>query len=89
VHRFVLHGFAPTEHRLYHANPDDAVPRIFWQIWICFALAFLIVGGAFVSGALVAYAWYLFVHHCAHNGPDKLPLRLLKHHVIIDLQPGI
>jgi hypothetical protein len=22
VHRFVLHGFAPTEHRLHHANPD-------------------------------------------------------------------
>jgi hypothetical protein len=26
VHRFVLHGFAPTEHRLHHANPDDPVP---------------------------------------------------------------
>jgi hypothetical protein len=37
-------------------------------------------GGAFVAGALVAYAWYLFVHHCAHHGPDKLPLPLLKHH---------
>src|ERR1700687_6107295 len=23
VHRFVLHGFAPTEHRQHHANPDD------------------------------------------------------------------
>ncbi len=80
VHRFVLHGFAPTEHRLHHANPDDAVLTIFWQIWICFALIYLIVGGAFVAGALVAYAWYLFVHHCAHHGPDKLPLRLLKHH---------
>ena len=55
VHRFVLHGFAPSEHRLHHAN-------------------------AFVAGALVAYAWYLFVHHCAHHGPDKLPLPLLKHH---------
>ena len=30
VHRFVLHGFAPTEHRLHHANPDDAVLRIFF-----------------------------------------------------------
>jgi len=29
VHRFVLHGFAPTEHRLHHANPDDAVLAIF------------------------------------------------------------
>jgi sterol desaturase/sphingolipid hydroxylase (fatty acid hydroxylase superfamily) len=27
-----------------------------------------------------AYTWYLFVHHCAHHGPDKLPLSLLKHH---------
>jgi hypothetical protein len=22
VHRFVLHGFAPTEHRQHHAHPD-------------------------------------------------------------------
>jgi sterol desaturase/sphingolipid hydroxylase (fatty acid hydroxylase superfamily) len=80
VHRFVLHGFAPIEHRLHHANPDDAVLTIFWQIWICFALVYLIAGGAFVAGVLVAYAWYLFVHHCAHHGPDKLPLPLLKHH---------
>ncbi len=80
VHRFVLHGFARTEHRLHHANPDGAVLTIFWQIWICFALVYLIAGGAFVAGALVAYAWYLFVHHCAHHGPDKLPLPLLKHH---------
>ena len=80
VHRFVLHGFAPTEHRLHHANPDRAVLTIFWQIWICFALVYLIAGGAFVAGVLVAYAWYLFLHHCAHHGPDKLPLPLLKHH---------
>ena len=32
VHRFVLPGFAPTEHRLHHANPDDPVLTIFWQI---------------------------------------------------------
>ncbi|HWO38045.1 MAG TPA: hypothetical protein VNO32_55430, partial [Candidatus Acidoferrum sp.] len=42
VHRFVLHGFAPIEHRLHHANPDCAVLTIFWQIWICFALVYLI-----------------------------------------------
>ena len=80
VHRFVLHGFAPIEHRPHHANPDGAVLTIFWQIWICFALVYLIAGGAFVAGALVAYAWYLFVHHCAHHGLNKLPLPLLKHH---------
>ena len=80
VHRFVLHGFAPTEHRLHHASPDEAVLTIFWQIWVCFALIYLIAGGPFLAGALSAYAWYLFVHHCAHHGPDKLPLPLLKHH---------
>jgi sterol desaturase/sphingolipid hydroxylase (fatty acid hydroxylase superfamily) len=80
VHRFVLHGFAPIEHRLHHANPDDAVLKIFWQIWICFGLVYLIGDGAFVAGALIAYAWYLFVHHCAHHGFNKLPLPLLKHH---------
>src|SRR3981189_3391373 len=82
VHRFVLHGFAPTEHRLHHASPDEAVLTIFWQIWACFSLVYLVVGGAFVAGALVAYSWYLFVHHCAHHGPDKLPFPLLKHHQI-------
>jgi hypothetical protein len=31
VHRFVLHGLAPTEHRLHHANPDGAILTIFWH----------------------------------------------------------
>jgi hypothetical protein len=48
----VLHGIAPTEHRQHHANPNGAVLTIFWQIWICFALVYLIAGGAFVAGAL-------------------------------------
>jgi hypothetical protein len=80
VHRFVLHGFAPTEHRQHHANPESTILTIFWQIWICFALIYLIAGGAFVAGVLVAYAGYLFVHYCAHHGPDNLPSLLLKHH---------
>jgi hypothetical protein len=46
VHRFVLHGFAPTEHRLHHANADGAVLTIFRQVWICFALVYLIAGVA-------------------------------------------
>src|SRR5450756_2529639 len=33
VHRFVLHGFAPIEHRLHHANPDDAVLTIFCLLY--------------------------------------------------------
>ena len=84
VHRFVLHGFASTGHRLHHANPGNAVLTIFWQIWICFALVYLIAGGAFVAGALIAYAWYLFVHYCTHHGPDTLivPPALLRHHRI-------
>src|SRR5471030_111925 len=45
VHRFVLHGFASSEHRLHHANPGSSVLAVFWQIWICFALVYLIVGG--------------------------------------------
>ena len=80
VHRFVLHGLVPTRHALHHANPDTSVITIFWQIWICFALVYFTAGGAFLAGALVAYAWYLFVHHCAHHGPDRLLLLLLKHH---------
>jgi sterol desaturase/sphingolipid hydroxylase (fatty acid hydroxylase superfamily) len=80
VHRFVLHGFVTTKHGLHHANPDEAVLNIFWQIWACFALIFLIAGGAFLAGALVAYAWYLFVHHCAHHRHEHSRLPLLKHH---------
>ena len=79
-HRFVFHKFLPKEHGLHHAHPEEPVRKILWQIWVCFALVYLIAGGVFLAGALVAYAWYLFVHHCAHHGPDKLPLPLLKHH---------
>jgi sterol desaturase/sphingolipid hydroxylase (fatty acid hydroxylase superfamily) len=80
LHRFVLHDLAPTRHGLHHALPDRAVLTIFWQIWVCFAIVYLVAGGVFLAGALVAYAWYLFVHHCAHHGLDKLPLPLLKHY---------
>src|SRR5882757_9078584 len=81
VHRFVLHGFAPIEHRLHHANPDGAVLTIFLANMDLFRPGLCDRRRcAFVAGALVAYAWYLFVHHCAHHGHEKLPLPLLKHH---------
>lgn len=80
VHRFVLHRLMPTRHGLHHAKPDEAIRTIFWQIWCCFAPVYVIAGGAFLAGALVAYAWYLLVHHCAHHRPDRLPLALLDHH---------
>jgi sterol desaturase/sphingolipid hydroxylase (fatty acid hydroxylase superfamily) len=80
VHRFVLHSLVTTQHGLHHANPDVAVLNIFWQIWACFALIYLIADGAFLAGGLFAYSWYLFVHHCAHHGSDRSLLRLLKHH---------
>jgi hypothetical protein len=79
-HRFVFHKLMPKEHGLHHANPDEPVCKILWQIWVCFALVYLIAGEVFLAGALVAYAWYLFVHHCAHHGPGGLPVSLLKHH---------
>ena len=44
------------------------------------SLVYLIAGGAFVAGTLIPYACYLFVHHCAHRRPNKVPLPLLKHH---------
>ena len=80
VHRFVLHNLAPKQHRIHHARSHKAIVRIFWQIWVCFAVVYLIAGGVFLAGTLVAYAWYLFVHHCAHHSPDTLPKSLLKHH---------
>jgi hypothetical protein len=54
VHRFVLHGLLPTQHGFHHASPDAAVLTIFWQIWACFALIYLIAGGAFLAGGLFA-----------------------------------
>jgi hypothetical protein len=80
VHRFVLHDFFPVRHGMHHANPDEPVLTVFWQIWACFAVVYFVADGAFLAGALGAYAWYLFVHHSAHHGPNNLLLSLLKHH---------
>lgn len=80
VHRFVLHDFFPMRHAMHHANPNAPVLTVFWQIWACFALVYFVSDGAFLAGALVAYAWYLFVHHSAHHGPNNLLPSLLKHH---------
>ena len=79
-HRFVLHRLVPTQHRLHHANPDKPVLSIFWQIWVCFAVVYLVAGGAFLAGSLIAYAWYLFVHHCTHHSAHSLPAFLIRNH---------
>ena len=79
-HRFVLHYLAPTQHRIHHAKPGEPVLTVFWQIWICFAVVYLIAGGAFLAGSLVAYAWYLFVHHCTHHSAHWLPAFLISNH---------
>lgn len=80
VHRFVLHDLAPVQHRLHHAKPNDVISSIFWPIWAAFAVVYLIAGGAVLAGILLAYTWYLFVHHCAHHGRNALPASLLNHH---------
>ena len=79
-HRFVLHRLAPTQHGIHHADPGKPVLSIFWQIWVCFALVYLITGGSFLAGSLIAYAWYLFVHHCTHHSVDSLPAFLIRNH---------
>ena len=38
VHRFLLHNIATTQHRIHHAHPNEAIDKIFWQIWVCFAV---------------------------------------------------
>jgi len=80
THRFVLHAIAPVQHGIHHARPQDAIDKIFWKIWLAFAVVYLIAGGAVLAGVLVAYAWYLFVHYCAHHNSAILPASLLKHH---------
>ncbi len=79
THRFVLHAIAPIRHGMHHARPREPIDRIFWQIWLAFVVVYL--GGAVVAGALVGYAWYLFVHYCAHQNPAILPAPLLRHHL--------
>jgi sterol desaturase/sphingolipid hydroxylase (fatty acid hydroxylase superfamily) len=81
AHRFVLHAIAPVQHGIHHARPQDAVDKVFWQIWLAFAVVYLTTGGAVLAGVLVAYAWYLSVHYCAHHNPVFLPASLLKHHL--------
>ncbi len=82
THRFVLHAIAPVQHGIHHAHPNDAIDKIFWQIWLAFAVVYLPIAGAVLAGALVAYAWYLFVHYSAHRNPAILPASLLKHHLV-------
>jgi sterol desaturase/sphingolipid hydroxylase (fatty acid hydroxylase superfamily) len=81
THRFVLHAYAPLQHGIHHARPQDAIDKIFWQIWLAFAVVYLTAGGTVLAGVLVAYAWYLTVHYCAHHNPAILPASLLKHHL--------
>jgi hypothetical protein len=54
----VLHAIAPVQHGIHRARPQDAIDRIFWQIWLAF-VAYLTTRGAVLAGVLVAYAWYL------------------------------
>ena len=81
THRFVLHAIAPVQHGIHHARPRDAIDKIFWQVWLAFAVLYPIVGGAVMAGFLIAYAWYLLVHYCAHHNSAVLPAALLKHHL--------
>ena len=81
THRFVLHAIAPVQHGIHHARPQDAIDKVFWQIWLAFAAVHLAAGATVLAGVLVAYAWYLSVHYCAHHNPAILPASLLKHHL--------
>lgn len=81
THRFVLHAVAPVRHGLHHARPQDAIDKIFWQVWLAFAVIYLTMGSAVLAGVLGAYAWYLSVHYCAHHNPEMLPVSLIKHHL--------
>ena len=84
VHRFCAVFVVSRQTNIGYIMPIPTTrsSQFFGKFAFCFALVYLIAGGAFIAGALVAYAGYLFVHHCAHHGPDKLPLPLLKRHII-------
>ena len=44
THRFVLHSVATIQHGNHHANPQEPIDRIFWQIWLAFAVVYLMTG---------------------------------------------
>ena len=48
--------------------------------YLCVSAVYLLAGGAFLAGSFVAYAWYLFVHHCNHHSVDRLHAVLIKKH---------
>jgi sterol desaturase/sphingolipid hydroxylase (fatty acid hydroxylase superfamily) len=81
VHRFVLHNLVPIEHLRHHAAPSKPIIHVFWQTWAALAIVYFIFGAAFLSGVLVAYAWYLFAHYSAHHNPETFPKALAKHHL--------
>jgi sterol desaturase/sphingolipid hydroxylase (fatty acid hydroxylase superfamily) len=81
THRYVLHAVASIRHGRHHARPREAIDKIFWQMWLAFAVVYLTTGGVVLAGVLVAYAWYLSVHYCAHHNPTILPTCLMKHHL--------
>ena len=81
THRFVLPSPRYSTGFITPAR-KDAIDKIFWQIWLAFVVVYLTMGGAVLAGVLVAYAWYLFVHYCAHRNPAILPASLLKYHLV-------
>ena len=81
MHRFVLYAVAPVQHGIHHARPQEAVDKVFWEIWLAFAVVYLTTGGVVLAGVLIAYAWYLSVHYCAQHNPANLPVFLLEHHL--------
>jgi sterol desaturase/sphingolipid hydroxylase (fatty acid hydroxylase superfamily) len=81
THRFVLHAIASIQHGIHHAHPQEGIDKIFWQIWLAFAVVYLTMGAPLLAGVLVAYAWYLSAHYGAHHNPSILPASLLKHHL--------
>jgi sterol desaturase/sphingolipid hydroxylase (fatty acid hydroxylase superfamily) len=82
VHRFVLHDYSPASHRPHHHRPNDPLLAILWQVWVGFVALYLVAGGVVLAGALLMYAWHLYVHHCAHHAPDMIPAALLRHHAL-------
>ena len=96
VHRFVLHDFFPMRHGMHHANPDEPVLTVFWQIWACFAVVYFVADGAFLAGALGAYAWYLLcitarttapINCCYHCSSIMKPIIGLRLEILASARP--
>jgi hypothetical protein len=63
----VLHAIAPVQHGIHHARPQDAIDKIFWQIWLAFEVAAIAL-----ANKLARMVWAMMVKGERYKEPVAL-----------------